>query len=189
MTYKTKLVVVLVVGRLRKITLDNAHLEHHFEFDQLQFHPLLKKVFKTIDIDIKHIDDQHANFKPNGVTVVTLWLSRRSERQWDHCLGISVWGPWRWLLWNQNTQKDDTKIDPKILEEVVSEYFETKMTEEDMDYEAMQNVLNLVKNGELAGVQQFMRQYNETAFNELMYILFDKAHTFPFVTLTVFLHE
>ena len=49
------------------------------------------------------------------------------------------------------------------------------MTEEDINYEAMQNVLNLVKNGELAGVQQFMRQYNETAFNELMYILFDKA--------------
>ena len=79
------------------------------------------------------------------------------------------------ILWNQNIQKDDTKIDPKILEEVVSEYFETKMTEEDMDYEAMQTVLNLVKNVELAGVQQFMRQYNETAFNELMYILFDKA--------------
>ena len=71
------------------------------------------------------------------------------------------------ILWNQNTQKDDTKIDPKILEEVVSEYFETKVTEEDMDYEAIQNVLNLVKNGELAG--------SETAFNELMYILFDKA--------------
>ena len=71
------------------------------------------------------------------------------------------------ILWNQNTQKDDTKIDPKILEEVVSEYFKTKMTEEDIDYEAMQNVLNLVKNGELAG--------SETAFNELMYILFDKA--------------
>ena len=81
MTYKTKLVVVLVVGNLRKSTLDNSHLEHHFEFDQLQFLPLLKKVLKTIDIDIKHIDDQHANFKPNGVTVVTLWLSRRSERQ------------------------------------------------------------------------------------------------------------
>ena len=114
------------------------------------------------------------------------------------------------ILWNQNIQKDDTKIYPKILEEVVSEYFETKMTEEDMDYEAMQTILNLVKNVELAGVQQFMRQYNETAFNELMYILFDKAwekmkknvwkkgtptsffscrHTFPFVTLRVFLHE
>ena len=79
------------------------------------------------------------------------------------------------ILLNQNTQKDDTKIDPKILEEVVSQYFEMKMTEEDMDYEAMKTVLNLVKNGELAGVQQFMRQYNETAFNELMYILFDKA--------------
>ena len=79
------------------------------------------------------------------------------------------------ILWNQNIQKDDTKIYPKILEEVVSEYFETKMTEEDMDYEAMPTILNLVKNVELAGVQQSMRQYNETAFNELMYILFDKA--------------
>ena len=79
------------------------------------------------------------------------------------------------ILWNQNTQKDDTKIDPKILEEVVSEYFETKMTEEDMDYEPMQNVLNLIKSGQLKGVQQFMRQYNETAFNELMYILFERA--------------
>ena len=64
MTYKTKLVVVLVVGRLRKITLDNSHLEHHFQFGQLQFHPLRKTVFKAIDLDIKHIDDQHANSNP-----------------------------------------------------------------------------------------------------------------------------
>ena len=67
-------------GLLRKITLDRSNLEHHFEFDQLQFHPLRKKVFKTIEIDIKHLDDSHPNFKPNGVTVLTLWLSRRSQR-------------------------------------------------------------------------------------------------------------
>ena len=68
-------------GLLRKITLDRSNLEHHFEFDQLQFHSLRKKVFKTIDIDIKHLDDSHPNFKPDGVTVLTLWLSRRSQRQ------------------------------------------------------------------------------------------------------------
>ena len=67
-------------GLLRKITLDRSNLEHHFEFDQLQFHPLRKKVFKTIEIDIKHLDDSHPNFNPNGVTVLTLWLSRRSQR-------------------------------------------------------------------------------------------------------------
>ena len=67
-------------GLLRKITLDRSNLEHHFEFDQLQFHPLRKKVFKTIEIDIKHLDDSHPNFKPNGVTVLTLWLSRRNQR-------------------------------------------------------------------------------------------------------------
>ena len=80
------------------------------------------------------------------------------------------------ILWKQKyVIKIDIKIDPKILEEVVLEYFETKMTEEDMDYQAMQNVLNLIKNGQLEGIRQFMRQYNETAFNELMYILFEKA--------------
>ena len=68
-------------GLLRKITLDRSNLEHHFEFDQLQFHPLRKKVFKTIEIDIKHLDDSYPNFKSNGVTVLTLWLSRRSQRQ------------------------------------------------------------------------------------------------------------
>ena len=67
-------------GLLRKITLDRSNLEHHIEFDQLQFHPLRKKVFKTIEIDIKHLDDSHPNFNPNGVTVLTLWLSRRSQR-------------------------------------------------------------------------------------------------------------
>ena len=67
-------------GLLRKITLDRSNLEHHFEFDQLQFHPLRKKVFKTIEIDIKHLDDSHPNFKSDGVTVLTLWLSRRSQR-------------------------------------------------------------------------------------------------------------
>ena len=67
-------------GLLRKITLDRSNLEHHFEFDHLQFHPLRKKVFKTIEIDIKHLDDSHPNFKSNGVTVLTLWLSRRSQR-------------------------------------------------------------------------------------------------------------
>ena len=78
MTYKTKLVVVLVVGRLPKITLDNSHREHHFDFKQLQFHPLRKKkkLFKN-----NYIDDKYVNFKPSEVTVVTLWLSRRSERQ------------------------------------------------------------------------------------------------------------
>ena len=79
------------------------------------------------------------------------------------------------ILWKQNTEKDDTQIDPKILEEVITEHFETKMTKEDMDYEAMQIVLNLIKNRQLAGVKQFMRQYNETTFNELMYILFERA--------------
>ena len=79
------------------------------------------------------------------------------------------------ILWKQNTEIDDTQIDPKILEEVITEHFETKMTKEDMDYEAMQIVLNLIKNRQLAGVKQFMRQYNETAFNELMYILFERA--------------
>ena len=79
------------------------------------------------------------------------------------------------ILWKQNTEKDDTQIDPKILEEVITEHFETKMTKEDMDYEAMQIVLNLIKNRQLASVKQFMRQYNETAFNELMYILFERA--------------
>ena len=68
-------------GLLRKITLDRSNLEHHFKFDQLQFHPLRKKVSKTIDIDIKHLDDSHPNFKPDRVTVLTLWLSRRSQRQ------------------------------------------------------------------------------------------------------------
>ena len=79
------------------------------------------------------------------------------------------------ILWKQNTEKDDTQIDPKILKEVITEHFETKMTKEDMHYEAMQIVLNLIKNKQLAGVKQFMRQYNETAFNELMYILFERA--------------
>ena len=79
------------------------------------------------------------------------------------------------VLWKQNTEKDDTQIDPKILEEVMTEHFETKMTKEDMDYEAMQIVLNLIKNKQLAGVKQFMQQYNETTFNELMYILFERA--------------
>ena len=79
------------------------------------------------------------------------------------------------ILWKQNTEKDDTQIDPKILEEVMTEHFETKMTKEDMDYEAMQIVLNLIKNKQLAGVKQFMRPYNETTFNELMYILFERA--------------
>ena len=79
------------------------------------------------------------------------------------------------ILWKQNTEKDDTQIDPKILEEVITEHFETKMTKEDMDYEAMQIVLNLIKNRQLASVKQFMRQYNETTFNELMYILFERA--------------
>ena len=79
------------------------------------------------------------------------------------------------ILWKQNTEIDDTQIDPKILEEVMTEHFETKMTKEDMDYEAMQIVLNLIKNRQLASVKQFMRQYNETAFNELMYILFERA--------------
>ena len=68
-------------GLLRKIILDRSNLEHHFEFDQLQFHPLRKKAFKTIEIDIEHLDDSHPNFKSNGVTVLTLWLSRRSQRQ------------------------------------------------------------------------------------------------------------
>ena len=49
------------------------------------------------------------------------------------------------------------------------------MTKEDMDYEAMQIVLNFIKNRQLASIKQFMRQYNETAFNELMYILFETA--------------
>ena len=79
------------------------------------------------------------------------------------------------ILWKQNTEIDDTQIDPKILEEVMTEHFETKMTKEDMDYEAMQIVLNLIKNRQLASVKQFIRQYNETAFNELMYILFERA--------------
>ena len=79
------------------------------------------------------------------------------------------------ILWKQNTEIDDTQIDPKILEEVITEHFETRMTKEDMDYEAMQIVLNLIKDRQLAGVQQFMRQYNETTFNELMYILFERA--------------
>ena len=79
------------------------------------------------------------------------------------------------ILWKQNTEKNDTQIDPKILEEVITEHFETKMTNEDMDCEAMQIVLNLIKNRQLASVKQFMRQYNETAFNELMYILFERA--------------
>ena len=79
------------------------------------------------------------------------------------------------ILWKQNTEKDDTQIDPKILEEVITEHFETKMTKEDMDYEAMQIVLNLIKNRQLASVKQFMRQYNEAASNELMYILFERA--------------
>ena len=79
------------------------------------------------------------------------------------------------ILWKQNTEKDDTQIDPKILEEVMTEHFETRMTKEDMDYEAMQIVLNLIKNRQLASVKQFMRQYNETTFNELMYILFERA--------------
>ena len=79
------------------------------------------------------------------------------------------------ILWKQNTEKDDTQIDPKILEEVITEHFETKMTKEDMDHEAMQIVLNLIKNRQLASVKLFMRQYNETAFNELMYILFERA--------------
>ena len=79
------------------------------------------------------------------------------------------------ILWKQNTEKDDTQIDPKILEEMITEHFETRMTKEDMDYEAMQIVLNLIKNRQLASVKQFMRQYNETAFNELMYILFERA--------------
>ena len=108
------------------------------------------------------------------------------------------------ILWKQNTEKDDTQIDPKILEEVITEHFETKMTKEDINYEAMQIVLNLIKNKQLASVKQFMRQYNDTVFNELMYILFERAwekmtkavlkkwtppffpfrwHTFPLVNL------
>ena len=89
------------------------------------------------------------------------------------CIGLSTL--MMAILWKQNTEIDDTQIDPKILEEVITEHFETRMTKEDMDYEAMQIVLNLIKDRQLAGVQQFMRQYNETTFNELMYILFERA--------------
>ena len=62
------------------------------------------------------------------------------------------------MLWNQNT-RGDAKLAPKVLEEVVSERFQA-MTEDDTGYEAMQNVLNLIKNGQLECVHQFIRRYN-----------------------------
>lgn len=42
--------------------------------------------------------------------------------------------------------------------------------EEDMDYEDMQNVLNLIKKGQLECIRQFIWQYNETTLSELIHI-------------------
>ena len=72
-----------------------------------------------------------------------------------------------------NTREGNvSNMNQKALENVVLEHLQT-MQKDDMDYEALQNVFNLIKNRQC--IHCFVRQYNETYFCELIHILFERA--------------
>ena len=60
------------------------------------------------------------------------------------------------------------------MERVFGEHLR-KMTPEDMDYEAMQNVFNLIKLRQWTRIDSYVEEYNETYFTELVITLKRKA--------------
>ena len=59
-------------------------------------------------------------------------------------------------------------------EKIVGDYFHS-MRLDDMDYQAMQEVYNLVRNRQGKSIDLFIDRYNETYFRELVWTLEDRA--------------
>ena len=59
-------------------------------------------------------------------------------------------------------------------EKIVGDYFHS-MHLDDMDYQAMQEVYNLVRNRRGQSIDRLIDRYNETYFRELVWTLEDRA--------------
>ena len=63
---------------------------------------------------------------------------------------------------------------PLFWEKIVGDYFHS-MRLDDMDYQAMQEVYNLIRNRRGKSVDRSIDRYNETYFRELVWTLEDRA--------------
>ena len=89
----TDLVIESVVENQQKgflRTVDAGNTDHQFDTTQRMYFPLRKTIFDSIAIDIQTANGQPAPFK-QGRTILTLQLSRKSQRTWRGC--FFYWDP------------------------------------------------------------------------------------------------